>query len=93
MVESDSTGEDGVSITSVSINGTDVGLMAAIPRVHIGARDNVTTVTLKLVVSWLHCEDQLKESWSNLLTRWLFYERVTSQFDQGKFGKAKAKHF
>lgn len=61
MVESDDTGEDGVSITSVSVNGVDVGTLAAVPRVKIGARGTDTTVTLVLAVSRLEVRGELAE--------------------------------
>lgn len=53
MVEADDTGEDGVTVTSVSVNGVDVGRMAAAPKVKVGIRGAVTTVTLTLVPSRL----------------------------------------
>lgn len=61
MEESDDTGEDGVSITRVSVNGTDVGLMAAVPRVKVGARGTATTVTLTLAVSRLEIRGELAD--------------------------------
>lgn len=61
MVESDDTGEDGVSITSVSVNGVDVGRLAEVPKVKIGTRDVLTTVTLTLAVSRLEVRGELAE--------------------------------
>lgn len=67
MEESGTTGEDGVHITSVSVNGVDVGLMAEVPTVKVGTRDTATTVTLTLVVSSLdirgeHVHGERRES-------------------------------
>lgn len=67
MEEAGSTGEDGVSITRVSVNGVDVGLMTRPPRVRVGARDELTTVTLTLAVSRLdirgeHAEGERRDA-------------------------------
>lgn len=53
MEERDDDGSDGVSITHVSVNGVDVGLMAKPPRVRVGTGGERTTVTLTLAVSRL----------------------------------------
>lgn len=53
MEERGDTGADGVSITHVSVNGVDVGAMTAAPKVKVGARNQLTTVTLTLAVSRL----------------------------------------
>jgi hypothetical protein len=53
MTESDDTGEDGVSVTQVSVNGVDVGMMSKPPRVSVGTGGARTTVTLTLAVSRL----------------------------------------
>jgi hypothetical protein len=52
IVEPDHQGE-GVVPTVVRVNGTDVGILARAPRVHVGEGDEATTVTLVLVPSRL----------------------------------------
>jgi hypothetical protein len=48
LQEDDDTGDDGVSVGRVYVNGVDVGLMAAAPKVKVGTRGTRTTVTLTL---------------------------------------------
>lgn len=61
MEESDDTGAEGVSITHVSVNGVDVGLMAKPPRVSVGTNGARTTVALTLVVSRLEVRGELAD--------------------------------
>lgn len=61
MQEDDDTGEDGVSVTRVSVNGVDVGLMSRPPKVHVGMRGERTTVTLTLAVSRLDVLGELAD--------------------------------
>lgn len=53
LEEADDTGETGVSVTRVIVNGVDVGRLAKAPRVHVGTDRRCTTVTLTLVPSRL----------------------------------------
>ncbi|KPC89938.1 hypothetical protein ADL27_38670 [Streptomyces sp. NRRL F-6602] len=55
LEEADDTGEDGVQVTRVLVDGHDVGRLARAPKVVVGStRDrSVTTVTLVLVPSRL----------------------------------------
>lgn len=61
MEEADDTGADGVSITRVSVNGVDVGRLAKPPRVKVGTRNELTTVTLTLAVSRLEVRGELAD--------------------------------
>lgn len=61
MEESDDTGEDGVSITRVSVNGVDVGKMTTAPKVHVRTGGQLTTVTLTLAVSRLDIRGELAD--------------------------------
>jgi hypothetical protein len=61
ILETDDTGEDGVSADRVLINGHDVGLMAAIPKVKVGIRGDLTTVTLTLAPSYLEIKGENRE--------------------------------
>jgi hypothetical protein len=51
LEEADDTGEDGVVVTRVSVNGVDVGKMAKPPKVVVGHARECTTVTITLVPS------------------------------------------
>ncbi|MEU0858427.1 hypothetical protein ABZ352_23755 [Streptomyces griseofuscus] len=53
LEEADDTGADGVAVTRVYVNGTDVGRLARPPKVSVGHDRTVTTVTLTLVPSRL----------------------------------------
>ncbi|WP_249926072.1 hypothetical protein [Streptomyces aureocirculatus] len=46
LEEADDIGEDGVIVTRVSINGTDVGRLAKPPKITVGHDRSVTTLTL-----------------------------------------------
>jgi hypothetical protein len=61
LEEADDTGEDGVSITRVSVNGVDVGLMSAAPKIRVGVKGQLTTVTLTLAVSRLEIKGELSD--------------------------------
>ncbi|MET9480929.1 hypothetical protein [Streptomyces sp. NPDC006638] len=63
MSESDDTGERGVSVTNVSVNGVDVGALAGTPTVRVGMLDDkrVTVVTLKLITSRLEIRGDLAD--------------------------------
>ncbi|MYY03045.1 MULTISPECIES: hypothetical protein [unclassified Streptomyces] len=55
LEEADDTGEDGLQVTRVRVNGTDVGRLHVAPEIHVGsagARD-LTTITLTLVPAHL----------------------------------------
>lgn len=58
LEEADDTGEDGVIVTRVSINGVDVGRLAKPPKINVGSDRNVTTVTLTLVPSRLEIKGE-----------------------------------
>ncbi|MGP3750906.1 hypothetical protein [Streptomyces sp. IBSNAI001] len=51
MEEADDTGEDGLSITRVIVNGVDVGRLAKPPKIAVGTKEDrtLTTVTITLV--------------------------------------------
>ncbi|AKZ59139.1 hypothetical protein SAM23877_6094 [Streptomyces ambofaciens ATCC 23877] len=53
LEEADDTGEQGVSITRVIVNGIDVGRLAKAPKISVGTERRCTTVTLTLVPSRL----------------------------------------
>ncbi|KUF18881.1 hypothetical protein [Streptomyces silvensis] len=61
LVEDDDTGEDGVIVTRVSINGTDVGRLAKPPKISVGHGTSVTTLTLTLVPSRLEIRGELAD--------------------------------
>ncbi|MEU3730022.1 hypothetical protein AB0E81_11515 [Streptomyces sp. NPDC033538] len=67
LEEADDTGEQGVSITRVIINGVDVGRLAKTPKINVGTDRRCTTVTLTLVPSRLeirgeHADGDRRES-------------------------------
>ncbi len=61
MEEADDTGEDGVIVTRVSVNGVDVGRMAEAPTIVVGVKDQVTKITLTLVPSRLEIRGELSD--------------------------------
>ncbi|BDH67013.1 MULTISPECIES: hypothetical protein [unclassified Streptomyces] len=61
LEEADDTGEDGVIVTRVIVNGTDVGTLAKAPKVVVGAGREVTTVTLTLAPSRLEIRGELAD--------------------------------
>ncbi|MGW6948968.1 hypothetical protein ACWGHD_18840 [Streptomyces xanthophaeus] len=63
LTESDDTGEDGVLVTHVSVNGVDVGRLACVPRVRVAGKGEgrITTVTLTLVPSRLEIRGALAD--------------------------------
>lgn len=60
LEEADDTGEDGLQVTRVIVNGTDVGRLDRPPKIHVGTRSEhaLTTVTLTLVVSRLEIKGE-----------------------------------
>ncbi|MGW2514708.1 hypothetical protein ACWC0A_36090 [Streptomyces scopuliridis] len=69
LEEADDTGEDGLMVTRVSVNGVDVGRLARAPKIHVGTKDDraVTTVTITLIPSRLeirgeHADGDRRES-------------------------------
>ncbi|MET4921132.1 hypothetical protein P3L51_01905 [Streptomyces sp. PSRA5] len=63
------TGEDGLMVTHVSVNGVDVGRLAKAPKIAVGTKDDrsLTTITLTLVPSRLeikgeHADGDRRES-------------------------------
>jgi hypothetical protein len=68
LEESNDTGENGVVVTRVTINGVDVGRLAKTPKIDIGTRgnDKITTVTItllpsRLVIKGEHADDDRRE--------------------------------
>ncbi|MFH8737379.1 hypothetical protein [Streptomyces sp. NPDC017964] len=63
LEEADDTGEDGVMVTRVVVNGVDVGRLARAPKISVGSdRDrSVTTVTITLVPSRLEIKGELAD--------------------------------
>jgi hypothetical protein len=61
LVEDDDTGETGVSVTRVMVNGVDVGRLAKAPKVNVGTDRRCTTVTITLVPSWLEIKGELAD--------------------------------
>lgn len=53
LEEAEDTGEQGVSVTRVLVNGTDVGRLAKAPKINVGVDRRCTTVTITLVPSRL----------------------------------------
>ncbi|WP_326812084.1 hypothetical protein [Streptomyces scopuliridis] len=69
LEEADDTGEDGLMVTRVSVNGVDVGRLARAPKIRVGTKDDrvITTVTITLVPSRLeirgeHADGDRRES-------------------------------
>ncbi|MCY0926205.1 hypothetical protein OTB20_08300 [Streptomyces sp. H27-H1] len=63
LTEEQDTGEDGVLVTHVSVNGVDVGRMACVPRVRVAGKGEgkITTVTLTLIPSRLEIRGELAD--------------------------------
>jgi hypothetical protein len=63
MVEDDDTGEDGVIVTRVLVNGVDLGKMTETPKISIGtkASGSLTTITLTLAPSRLEVRGDLAD--------------------------------
>ncbi|GGX27025.1 hypothetical protein [Streptomyces chryseus] len=63
MTEDDDTGEEGVIVSRVSVNGVDVGIMSEPPKVKIGTQGSktITTVTLTLIPSRLEITGELAD--------------------------------
>jgi hypothetical protein len=51
LEEAEDTGEDGLMVTRVSVNGVDVGRLARAPKINVGTKADrtLTTITLTLV--------------------------------------------
>ncbi|CAM5386499.1 hypothetical protein ACTFBT_01360 [Streptomyces microflavus] len=60
LEEAEDTGEDGLSITRVIVNGVDVGRLAKPPKIAVGTKDerSLTTVTITLVPSRLEIKGE-----------------------------------
>ncbi|MFF9525344.1 hypothetical protein ACF1DV_25695 [Streptomyces achromogenes] len=61
LVEDEDTGEDGVSVTRVIVNGVDVGRLAKAPKINVGVDRACTTVTITLVPSRLEIRGDLAD--------------------------------
>jgi hypothetical protein len=61
LEEADDTGETGVSVTRVLVNGVDVGRLARAPKISVGTERRCTTVTLTLVPSRLEIKGELAD--------------------------------
>lgn len=63
LEEADDTGEDGLMVTRVSVNGVDVGRLAKPPKINVGMKDGraLTTVTITLVPSRLEIKGELAD--------------------------------
>ncbi|MFD9442172.1 hypothetical protein [Streptomyces sp. NPDC060001] len=61
LEEAEDTGEDGVIVTRVSVNGVDIGRLAEAPKIVVGVKDEVTKVTLTLVPSRLEIRGELSD--------------------------------
>lgn len=60
LEEADDTGEDGLSVTRVMVNGVDVGRLARVPKINVGTKDDrsLTTVTITLVPARLEIKGE-----------------------------------
>ncbi|MFF1417649.1 hypothetical protein [Streptomyces sp. NPDC058280] len=60
LEEVDDTGEDGLMVTRVIVNGVDVGRLAKAPKINVGMKDErtLTTVTITLVPSRLEIKGE-----------------------------------
>ncbi|MFD4234322.1 hypothetical protein [Streptomyces sp. NPDC058542] len=60
LEEADDTGEDGLSITRVVVNGVDVGRLAKPPKIAVGMKQDrtLTTVTITLVPARLEIKGE-----------------------------------
>ncbi len=61
LEEADDTGADGVVVTRVLVNGTDVGRLARAPKISVGHDQTCTTITLTLVPSRLEIKGELAD--------------------------------
>ncbi|MFZ3496096.1 hypothetical protein ACODT5_23240 [Streptomyces sp. 5.8] len=63
LTEEQDTGEDGVLVTHVSVNGIDVGRLARAPVVRVAGKGEgkITTVTLTLIPSRLEIRGELAD--------------------------------
>ncbi|MER7922193.1 hypothetical protein ABTY96_03480 [Streptomyces sp. NPDC096057] len=61
LVEDEDTGETGVSVTRVIVNGVDVGRIAKAPKISVGTDRRCTTVTITLVPSRLEIKGELAD--------------------------------
>lgn len=61
LEEADDTGEDGVIVTRVSVNGVDVGKLAKPPKISVGHARECTTITLTLIPSRLEIKGELSD--------------------------------
>jgi hypothetical protein len=69
LEEAEDTGEDGLMVTRVSVNGVDVGRLARAPKINVGTKSDrtLTTITLTLVPARLeirgeHADGDRRES-------------------------------
>ncbi|MGW1269676.1 hypothetical protein [Streptomyces sp. NPDC002491] len=58
LEEAGDTGADGVVVTRVWVNGTDVGRLARAPKINVGHDRACTTITLTLVPSRLEIKGE-----------------------------------
>ncbi|MDQ0958518.1 hypothetical protein QFZ66_002396 [Streptomyces sp. B4I13] len=58
LVEEGDTGADGVVVTRVVVNGTDVGRLAKAPKITVGHDRTCTTITLTLVPTRLEIKGE-----------------------------------
>jgi hypothetical protein len=61
LEEADDTGETGVSVTRVIVNGVDVGRLAKAPKIDVGTDRRCTTVTITLVPARLEIKGELAD--------------------------------
>lgn len=61
LEEADDTGETGVSVTRVTVNGVDVGRLARAPKISVGVDGRCSTVTITLVPSRLEIRGELAD--------------------------------
>jgi hypothetical protein len=61
LEEAEDTGEAGVSVTRVIVNGVDVGRLAKAPKISVGTERRCTTITLTLVPSRLEIRGALAD--------------------------------
>ncbi|MEU1200102.1 hypothetical protein ABZ446_28305 [Streptomyces sp. NPDC005813] len=61
LEEADDTGETGVSVTRVIVNGVDVGRLSKAPKINVGTNRTCTTVTITLVPSRLEIRGELAD--------------------------------
>ncbi|MFG2292071.1 hypothetical protein [Streptomyces sp. NPDC048603] len=61
LVEDDDTGENGVSVTRVLVNGTDLGRVLDDVKIRVGSDGRPTTIRLTLVPSRLEIRGELAD--------------------------------